>query len=158
MADLLDRACAALTLSRGCGRAFGSPTDQHIAALHHQRHAAADRQGELGVDVTEMLGMSIHQFHKDPARVEKILTSLHTLPHHTMFSFGGITLETRINRALGSAGETLGYFKFYTLPTGISVSAFALVSSLVVFFVVSWLTRTTARASIDPDIRLVMDA
>ena len=54
-------------------------------------------------------------------------------------------------------GETLGYFKVYGLPTGVSVSALALVSSLLVFFVVSWLTRETASA-IDADIRLVMDA
>ena len=54
-------------------------------------------------------------------------------------------------------GETLGYFKVYGLPTGVSVSALALVSSLLVFFIVSWLTRETASA-IDADIQLVMDA
>lgn len=54
-------------------------------------------------------------------------------------------------------GETLGYFKVYGLPTGVSVSALALVSSLLVFFAVSWLTRETASA-IDADIRLVMNA
>jgi ABC-type sulfate transport system permease component len=55
-------------------------------------------------------------------------------------------------------GETLGYFKIYGLPAGVSISALALVSSLLVFFVVSWLTGGSARASIDPDIQLVMDA
>lgn len=54
-------------------------------------------------------------------------------------------------------GETLGYFRVYGLPTGVSVSALALVSSLLVFFAVSWLTRETPSA-IDADIRLVMDA
>jgi Na+/proline symporter len=54
-------------------------------------------------------------------------------------------------------GETLGYAKLYSLPTGVSVSALALVSSLLVFFLVSWLTRETA-AAIDADIQLVMDA
>lgn len=56
------------------------------------------------------------------------------------------------------AGETLGYFKVYGLPAGVSVSALALVSSLLVFFGVSWLTRRTASLSIDPDIHLVMNA
>ena len=55
------------------------------------------------------------------------------------------------------AGETLGYFKLYGLPTGVSVSAFALVCSFAAFFVVSWLTADGAVA-IDADIRLVMDA
>jgi Na+/proline symporter len=54
-------------------------------------------------------------------------------------------------------GETLGYLKVYGLPAGVSVSALALVSSLLVFFVVSWLTRETASA-IDADIQLVMNA
>ena len=56
------------------------------------------------------------------------------------------------------AGETLGYFKIYGLPAGVSVSALALVSSLIVFFTVSWFTRGSAQASIDPDIQIVMNA
>ena len=55
-------------------------------------------------------------------------------------------------------GETLGYFKVYALPAGVSVSALALVSSLLVFFAVSWLTRAGAAAAIDSDIALVMNA
>jgi Na+/proline symporter len=55
-------------------------------------------------------------------------------------------------------GETLGYFKVYGLPAGVSISALALVSSLLVFFAVSWLTRGSAQASIDPDIQIVMSA
>ena len=55
-------------------------------------------------------------------------------------------------------GETLAYFKVYGLPSGVSVSAIALVASLLVFFVVSWFTRLSAPGSIDPDIRLVMNA
>ena len=55
------------------------------------------------------------------------------------------------------AGETLGYFKLVALPAGVSVSALALVLSLVVFFVVSWLTGDNAPA-IDADVQLVMEA
>jgi Na+/proline symporter len=54
-------------------------------------------------------------------------------------------------------GETLGYFKLYALPAGVSVSALALVSSLLVFFAVSWLSRATAAEAIDDDIALVMN-
>ncbi len=59
--------------------------------------------------------------------------------------------------AVTLVGETLGYFKVYGLPTGVTISALALISSLLVFFVVSWLTRAHASA-IDADIKLVMDA
>ena len=55
-------------------------------------------------------------------------------------------------------GETLAYFKLYGLPAGVSVSAFALVSSLLVFLGTSWLTRDRAAADLDADIRLVMSA
>ena len=55
-------------------------------------------------------------------------------------------------------GETLGYFKVYGVPSGVSVSAIALVASLLVFFAVSWLTRSSAAPSIDPDILIVMNA
>ena len=59
--------------------------------------------------------------------------------------------------AVTLVGETLGYFKVYGLPAGVSVSALALVSSLLVFFAVSWVTRETAN-EIDADVRVVMEA
>jgi Na+/proline symporter len=52
--------------------------------------------------------------------------------------------------------ETLGYFKVYTFPAGVTVSGLSLVLSVLVFFAVSWLTRARAEAQIDPDVRLVM--
>jgi Na+/proline symporter len=52
--------------------------------------------------------------------------------------------------------ETLGYFKLYSFPTGVTVSGLSLVLSILVFFGVSWLTRARAQAGIDPDVRLVM--
>ena len=54
-------------------------------------------------------------------------------------------------------GETLGYFKVYGLPTGVSVSALALASSMSVFLLVSWLTAS-GQPAIDADILMVMDA
>jgi Na+/proline symporter len=55
------------------------------------------------------------------------------------------------------AFETLSFFKVYSFPTGVTVSGLALVLSILVFFGVSWLTRMTAAASLDPDVRLVME-
>jgi Na+/proline symporter len=53
-------------------------------------------------------------------------------------------------------GETLGYFRLYGLPAGVSVSALSLVASLLVFFVVSWATRVPT-PDIDADIRVIME-
>ncbi|MFN0019847.1 MAG: PAS domain S-box protein, partial [Pirellulaceae bacterium] len=61
------------------------------------------------VEVDKILGLSIHAFHKDAARVEKILNNPQALPHHAEFTFGKITLEARINSIAGAAGEVLGY-------------------------------------------------
>jgi Na+/proline symporter len=52
--------------------------------------------------------------------------------------------------------ETLGYFKVYSFPAGVTVSGLSLVLSVLVFFAISWLTRTRADSQIDPDVRLVM--
>jgi Na+/proline symporter len=54
--------------------------------------------------------------------------------------------------------ETLGFFRILKIPGGVSVSAVALVLSLLVFFVVSWLTRAQAAAQIDADVREIMEA
>ena len=53
--------------------------------------------------------------------------------------------------------ETLSYRKVYAFPAGVSGTAVGLVLSLLVFFVVSWLTRESASGAIDEDVRLVMD-
>ncbi|HEY3133821.1 MAG TPA: hypothetical protein VGJ47_04260 [Gemmatimonadaceae bacterium] len=53
--------------------------------------------------------------------------------------------------------ETTAYWKVFTFPAGVTASAVAMVSSFLVFFVVSWLTRENAAAAIDDDVRLVMD-
>jgi Na+/proline symporter len=53
--------------------------------------------------------------------------------------------------------ETTAYWKVFTFPAGVTASAVAMVSSFLVFFVVSWLTHRGAAETIDPDIQLVMD-
>lgn len=53
--------------------------------------------------------------------------------------------------------ETLAYLRYFSLPAGVTVSGLALLLSLVVFLVVSWLTRRRAAAQLDPDIRVVME-
>jgi Na+/proline symporter len=50
--------------------------------------------------------------------------------------------------------ETASYLKAFTFPSGVNASAIALVSSLLVFFVVSWLTKDDM---IDADVALIME-
>jgi Na+/proline symporter len=52
--------------------------------------------------------------------------------------------------------ETAAYFRLLTFPGGVTVSGLALALSLLVFLVVSRLTRAEAD-DLDPDIRLVME-
>jgi Na+/proline symporter len=52
---------------------------------------------------------------------------------------------------------TLAYVKVITLPTGVDVASLSLIASLLVFFVVSWLTRANAPGELDADIQLVME-
>lgn len=54
--------------------------------------------------------------------------------------------------------EVLAFFRVYTFPIGVTVSGLSLVLSLLVFFVVSWLTRRQAAFDLDPDIRVVIRA
>ena len=53
--------------------------------------------------------------------------------------------------------ETLAYSGVYSFPAGVSVSGLSLVASLLVFLVVSFLTRGGDGAVIDADIRVVME-
>lgn len=53
--------------------------------------------------------------------------------------------------------ETMGYFKLFTFPSGVTASAVALVLSFLVFFLVSWITRRDPQTAIDPDVRLIME-
>jgi predicted nucleic acid-binding Zn-ribbon protein len=66
-------------------------------------------QRVFGVGFAEVLGGSIHRFHKDPARVERILHDQSALPHDAAFTFGSVTLDTHINRITGPDGQTAGY-------------------------------------------------
>jgi methyl-accepting chemotaxis protein len=78
-------------------------------ALETLRGIEGEIRRAFGVGVDEMVGGSIHRFHKDPRRVEAILRSPAALPHQAEFAFGGVTLQTNINGVFGLNGEVLGY-------------------------------------------------
>jgi hypothetical protein len=70
---------------------------------------ASDIEHAFRVRLADVLGGSIHRFHKDPARIEKILKDPQFRPHDAQFSFGAVTLDTHINRILGPDGAVTGY-------------------------------------------------
>jgi methyl-accepting chemotaxis protein len=61
------------------------------------------------VEIDDIVGASIHRFHKDPRGVERILLDRNALPHQAEFSFGRVTLQAKINGIFGARDEILGY-------------------------------------------------
>jgi Na+/proline symporter len=53
--------------------------------------------------------------------------------------------------------ETLAYFRVFRFPAGVTATALALVTSLLVFGAVSWATRHRADENLDDDIRAIID-
>ena len=78
-------------------------------ALDTLRELEDEIQEAFGVGVDEIVGASIHTFHRDKRRVEKILKNPKALPHTAEFSFGEVTLQARINRVTGGSGQTTGF-------------------------------------------------
>lgn len=72
--------------------------------------SSLDREIEeaFGVRFGDVVGGSIHRFHRDPARVERILRDPRNFPHEATFTFGSTTLKTRIN-AIVDGGQVRGY-------------------------------------------------
>ena len=61
------------------------------------------------VGVSDIIGASIHTFHKNAARVEKILRTPGNLPHSAQFTFGDTWLEASINGIYDEEGGATGY-------------------------------------------------
>jgi methyl-accepting chemotaxis protein len=78
-------------------------------ALETLRSIAEEMRDSFGIEVDEVVGGSIHRFHKDKRRVERILRSPAALPHETEFTFGEVTFQTKINAVYGAGETLLGY-------------------------------------------------
>ncbi|CAB4543629.1 unannotated protein [freshwater metagenome] len=77
-------------------------------ALRTLRGLERELVDSFGVTVDQLLGGSIHRFHKDPARIEQILRNVGSLPRPVSFAFGGHTLQGFAN-ALHIDGRHVGY-------------------------------------------------
>jgi methyl-accepting chemotaxis protein len=62
----------------------------------------------FGVTVDQLLDGSIHRFHRDPGRIERILHDEASLPRPVSFAFGGRTLQGAAN-SLVVNGTIIGY-------------------------------------------------
>jgi methyl-accepting chemotaxis protein len=78
-------------------------------ALETLRGMASEIRKAFGVEVDQIVGGSIHRFHKDPRNVERILGNPAALPHRADFTFGSITLQTRINGIFVRGQQLVGY-------------------------------------------------
>ena len=90
--------------------------DTDFTLVYMNRMAADTVQGlsgalrtTFGVELSQMLGGSIHRFHKDPAKIERILKDPKSFPREAQFEFGGVTLKTLINGVFDDAGTLYGY-------------------------------------------------
>ena len=73
-------------------------------------------QAVFGVSVSDIVGQSIHQFHKDPERIEQILKDASALPHTAEFTFGSITLSAKWGTAKDSGSPRLPCPMWKILP------------------------------------------
>ena len=57
----------------------------------------------------ELIGGSIHRFHSDPKKIERLLNNANALPHQTTFSFGAVgSWRLGSTRSLGLTRRCLG--------------------------------------------------
>lgn len=61
------------------------------------------------VSIEEIVGGSIHRFHKDSKKIERILENPRNLPHNVEFVFGEVTLKATVNGVYDSNNEVKGY-------------------------------------------------
>ena len=61
------------------------------------------------LNVDDIMGGSIHRFHRDPKKVEAILRNPAALPHEADFEFGDVVLRTVINAVWDETGQLEAY-------------------------------------------------
>ncbi len=73
---------------------------------------------EFRVNLDQIVGNSIHQFHKDPERIERILKNPRALPHVAEFTFAEVTLKAEVNGIFLPNGDVGGYIVNWEDVTG----------------------------------------
>ncbi len=78
-------------------------------ALETLKEIEDEIKSEFRVSLNEIVGGSIHRFHKDSGKIERILQNPSALPHTAEFTFGGVTLAATINGVYDSSRQAVGY-------------------------------------------------
>jgi PAS domain-containing protein len=79
------------------------------AAVRTALTFADEFQRVFGMGLGDLLGGSIHRFHKDPARIERILRNPASFPFLSTHRFGTVVLQGQINAVTGDDGAVIGY-------------------------------------------------
>jgi predicted nucleic acid-binding Zn-ribbon protein len=77
--------------------------DETMRTIEHEVYDA------FKVRLEDILGGSIHRFHRDPGKIERVLHRPDFRPHDAQFTFGKVTLDIHINRVAGPDGEVIAY-------------------------------------------------
>ena len=98
-------------------------TDLKLLFLNRASRQTLERlQAYLPMPVHQLVGNSIHIFHKEPARSERILGAGHThghhkLPHHTVIQLGPEKLDLDIAPVLDEHNTYIGAVVTWSLTT-----------------------------------------
>ena len=77
-------------------------------AMDNLRAIEPELRKAFGIGVDEILGGSIHRFHRDPGKIDRILQDPRQLPRAAEFAFGNITFRTNINSII-LGRDVVGY-------------------------------------------------
>lgn len=83
-------------------------------------------QQYLPVPVDQIVGKSIHIFHKSPPNVDRILGAkqgIHHLPHKATISLGPVKLDLNVEAMTGSRGELIGAVVVWGISTQAAIDA-----------------------------------
>jgi methyl-accepting chemotaxis protein len=102
------------TLESMHANCFVADLDLNLVFMNRQAERTAGElapviRSSFGVDLKDLLHGSIHRFHQDPARIERLLEDPSALPRTAVFSFGGVSLRAMINAVTDTAGQKFGY-------------------------------------------------
>ena len=90
--------------------------DSQLTLVFMNRKAAAALvplagalRAAFGLQPADLIGTSIHRFHRDPVRIDRLLADPSALPREAEFGFGGRTIKTLISAVNTPTGERAGY-------------------------------------------------
>lgn len=119
---------ARATLDSLNGNCFIADTDLNLVYMNRKasetvKELAPAVRSAFNMSLDQLLNGSIHRFHKDPARIDRILADRSALPRTAVFSFGGMTLRTHINAIDDQAGTRHGFVVMWDNVSGRNASA-----------------------------------